>query len=79
MTLAPTGARGKYLALWIVARNLGQLVGGAIKLVIQSFNQKSSCDKWTSTNSLALVDQACQRTMRKEPVVELLQILTLPL
>lgn len=31
MTLAPTGARGKYLALWIVARNLGQLVGGAIK------------------------------------------------
>ena len=33
MTLAPTGARGKYLALWIVARNLGQLVGGAIKWV----------------------------------------------
>ncbi|RJE23431.1 hypothetical protein PHISCL_04239 [Aspergillus sclerotialis] len=32
MTLAPTGARGKYLALWIVARNLGQLVGGAINL-----------------------------------------------
>lgn len=31
MTLAPTGARGKYLALWIVSRNLGQLVGGAIK------------------------------------------------
>lgn len=31
MTLAPSGARGKYLALWIVARNLGQLVGGAIK------------------------------------------------
>lgn len=38
MTLAPTGARGKYLALWIVARNLGQLVGGAIKLVFRSFN-----------------------------------------
>ncbi|KAJ5557954.1 hypothetical protein N7535_009447 [Penicillium sp. DV-2018c] len=32
MTLAPTGARGKYLALWIVSRNLGQLVGGAINL-----------------------------------------------
>ncbi|RJE21794.1 hypothetical protein PHISCL_05885 [Aspergillus sclerotialis] len=32
MTLAPSGARGKYLALWIVARNLGQLVGGAINL-----------------------------------------------
>ena len=31
MSLAPSGARGKYLALWIVARNLGQLVGGAIK------------------------------------------------
>lgn len=31
MSLAPTGARGKYLALWIVSRNLGQLVGGAIK------------------------------------------------
>jgi hypothetical protein len=27
MTLAPSGARGKYLALWIVSRNLGQLVG----------------------------------------------------
>lgn len=33
MTLAPSGARGKYLALWIVSRNLGQLVGGAIKWV----------------------------------------------
>ncbi|KAK8017849.1 MFS general substrate transporter [Apiospora rasikravindrae] len=32
MSLAPTGARGKYLALWIVSRNLGQLVGGAINL-----------------------------------------------
>ncbi|KAL2867717.1 major facilitator superfamily domain-containing protein [Aspergillus lucknowensis] len=32
MTLAPSGARGKYLALWIVSRNLGQLVGGAINL-----------------------------------------------
>lgn len=31
MSLAPSGARGKYLAFWIVARNLGQLVGGAIK------------------------------------------------
>lgn len=31
MSLAPGGARGKYLALWIVSRNLGQLVGGAIK------------------------------------------------
>lgn len=31
MSLAPTNSRGKYLALWIVARNLGQLVGGAIK------------------------------------------------
>jgi hypothetical protein len=34
MTLAPSGARGKYLALWIVSRNLGQLVGGAIKYVL---------------------------------------------
>ncbi|KAI1252154.1 hypothetical protein MGN70_006727 [Eutypa lata] len=32
MSLAPSRARGKYLALWIVARNLGQLVGGAINL-----------------------------------------------
>ncbi|KAI4662350.1 uncharacterized protein J4E79_004639 [Alternaria viburni] len=32
MSLAPAGSRGKYLALWIVARNLGQLVGGAINL-----------------------------------------------
>ncbi|KAL3491709.1 major facilitator superfamily domain-containing protein [Aspergillus germanicus] len=32
MTLAPSGARGKYLALWIVSRNLGQLVGGSINL-----------------------------------------------
>ncbi|KAF2269030.1 MFS general substrate transporter [Lojkania enalia] len=32
MSLAPSGARGKYLALWIVARNLGQLVGGGINL-----------------------------------------------
>ncbi|KAL7624796.1 hypothetical protein AAE478_004010 [Parahypoxylon ruwenzoriense] len=32
MSLAPSGARGKYLALWIVPRNLGQLVGVAINL-----------------------------------------------
>ncbi|PKS05662.1 hypothetical protein jhhlp_008181 [Lomentospora prolificans] len=32
MTLAPERARGKYLAFWIVSRNLGQLVGGAINL-----------------------------------------------
>ncbi|EYE95019.1 MFS general substrate transporter [Aspergillus ruber CBS 135680] len=32
LTLAPSGARGKYLALWIVSRNLGQLVGGSINL-----------------------------------------------
>ncbi|KAI8956636.1 MFS general substrate transporter [Daldinia sp. FL1419] len=32
MSLAPSSARGKYLALWIVARNFGQLVGGAINL-----------------------------------------------
>ncbi|KAJ4412255.1 hypothetical protein N0V91_000724 [Didymella pomorum] len=32
MSLAPSNSRGKYLALWIVARNLGQLVGGAINL-----------------------------------------------
>ncbi|KAJ0418384.1 major facilitator superfamily domain-containing protein [Aspergillus carlsbadensis] len=32
LTLAPAGARGKYLALWIVSRNLGQLVGGSINL-----------------------------------------------
>jgi len=31
MSLAPERARGKYLALWIVSRNLGQLIGGAIK------------------------------------------------
>ncbi|RAH47484.1 MFS general substrate transporter [Aspergillus brunneoviolaceus CBS 621.78] len=36
MTLAPSGARGKYLALWIVSRNLGQLVGGAINLAKNS-------------------------------------------
>lgn len=33
LSLAPAGVRGKYLALWIVSRNLGQLVGGAIKYV----------------------------------------------
>jgi len=33
MTLAPERKRGKYLAFWIVSRNLGQLVGGAIKWV----------------------------------------------
>lgn len=38
MSLAPSGARGKYLALWIVSRNLGQLVGGAIKYVFTPFN-----------------------------------------
>ncbi|OCF31995.1 membrane protein [Kwoniella heveanensis BCC8398] len=32
MSIAPTGARGKYLALWIVSRNMGQLIGGAINL-----------------------------------------------
>ncbi|PWY94563.1 MFS general substrate transporter [Aspergillus sclerotioniger CBS 115572] len=32
LTLAPSGARGKYLALWIVSRNMGQLVGGTINL-----------------------------------------------
>ncbi|WWC89134.1 uncharacterized protein L201_004052 [Kwoniella dendrophila CBS 6074] len=32
MSIAPSGARGKYLALWIVSRNLGQLIGGAINL-----------------------------------------------
>ncbi|KAF2090450.1 MFS general substrate transporter [Saccharata proteae CBS 121410] len=32
MSLPAAGARGKYLALWIVSRNLGQLVGGAINL-----------------------------------------------
>ncbi|OCF62016.1 membrane protein [Kwoniella mangroviensis CBS 10435] len=26
MSIAPSGARGKYLALWIVSRNLGQLI-----------------------------------------------------
>lgn len=31
LSLAPSGVRGKYLALWIVSRNLGQLVGGGIK------------------------------------------------
>jgi MFS family permease len=31
MSIAPSKARGKYLALWIVSRNLGQLVGGSIK------------------------------------------------
>lgn len=33
LSLAPSGVRGKYLALWIVSRNLGQLVGGGIKYV----------------------------------------------
>ncbi|WWC73889.1 uncharacterized protein I206_107861 [Kwoniella pini CBS 10737] len=32
MSISPSGARGKYLALWIVSRNLGQLIGGAINL-----------------------------------------------
>ncbi|WVR06712.1 hypothetical protein IAU60_003744 [Kwoniella sp. DSM 27419] len=32
LSIAPTGARGKYLALWIVSRNLGQLIGGGINL-----------------------------------------------
>ncbi|KAB5578064.1 major facilitator superfamily domain-containing protein [Coniochaeta sp. 2T2.1] len=32
MSIAPSKARGKYLALWIVSRNLGQLVGGSINL-----------------------------------------------
>ncbi|ODN84453.1 hypothetical protein L202_00402 [Cryptococcus amylolentus CBS 6039] len=32
MSIAPSGARGKYLALWIVSRNLGQLIGGAVSL-----------------------------------------------
>ncbi|OWZ59525.1 hypothetical protein LQV05_004386 [Cryptococcus neoformans] len=32
MSISPTGARGKYLALWIVSRNLGQLIGGGINL-----------------------------------------------
>ncbi|KAL5383396.1 hypothetical protein PMIN02_009643 [Paraphaeosphaeria minitans] len=32
MSLAPSGACGKYLALWIVSRNMGQLVGGVINL-----------------------------------------------
>lgn len=40
MTLAPSGARGKYLALWIVSRNLGQLVGGAIKSVTHLGNEQ---------------------------------------
>ncbi len=30
MTLAPSKSLGKYVALWIITRNLGQLVGGAI-------------------------------------------------
>ncbi|KAL2851173.1 major facilitator superfamily domain-containing protein [Aspergillus pseudoustus] len=41
LTLAPSRARGKYLALWIVARNLGQLVGGSINL---SKNHKAGVD-----------------------------------
>ncbi|KAL1883233.1 hypothetical protein Daus18300_000291 [Diaporthe australafricana] len=32
LSLAPSGVRGRYLALWIVSRNLGQLVGGGINL-----------------------------------------------
>ncbi|TLD27976.1 transmembrane transport [Venturia nashicola] len=32
MSLSPSQSRGKYLAFWIVSRNLGQLVGGAINL-----------------------------------------------
>lgn len=41
LTLAPSGARGKYLALWIVSRNLGQLVGGSIKWVVEK-SQRST-------------------------------------
>ncbi|KAJ5202096.1 uncharacterized protein N7498_006759 [Penicillium cinerascens] len=48
MTLAPSGARGKYLALWIVSRNLGQLVGGAINL---SKNHEKGVDGGVSPNT----------------------------
>ncbi|WWC66724.1 uncharacterized protein I206_100629 [Kwoniella pini CBS 10737] len=36
MSIAPEAKRGKYLALWIVSRNAGQLVGGAINLAKNS-------------------------------------------
>ncbi|KAF4119667.1 Ion channel regulatory protein UNC-93 [Geosmithia morbida] len=48
MTLAPSRARGKYLALWIVSRNLGQLVGGAINL---SKNYKKGLSGGVSTDT----------------------------
>ncbi|KAF3386833.1 UNC93-like protein 2 [Penicillium rolfsii] len=57
MTLAPSGARGKYLALWIVSRNLGQLVGGAINL---SKNHVKGADGGVTPNTyLAFVIIEC--------------------
>lgn len=44
MSLAPSGSRGKYLALWIVARNLGQLVGGAIKYIRSQVKAIGKCN-----------------------------------
>ncbi|ODN84454.1 hypothetical protein L202_00403 [Cryptococcus amylolentus CBS 6039] len=41
MSIAPGASRGKYLALWIVARNLGQLIGGAINLSKNHASDKS--------------------------------------
>ncbi|WVQ70932.1 hypothetical protein IAR50_000457 [Cryptococcus sp. DSM 104548] len=41
MSIAPGASRGKYLALWIVARNLGQLIGGAINLSKNHLSDKS--------------------------------------
>jgi MFS family permease len=47
MTIAPTNSRGKYLALWIVSRNLGQLIGGAIKYVTQNIPLISASQRTT--------------------------------
>ncbi|OQD66041.1 hypothetical protein PENPOL_c005G09668 [Penicillium polonicum] len=51
LNLAPAGARGKYLALWIVSRNLGQLVGGSINLsknYVKSVNQGVTPDTYVA-------------------------------
>ncbi|KAJ5856592.1 uncharacterized protein N7529_010536 [Penicillium soppii] len=57
MTLAPSGARGKYLALWIVSRNLGQLVGGAINL--SKNHEKGVIGGVTSDTFIAFVIIEC--------------------
>lgn len=60
MSLAPSGARGKYLALWIVARNLGQLVGGAIKSVFRLHHTEKHREN--AMLMMMILISACPRT-----------------